>query len=282
MLTLLPLAGLTLLMRFPEAGQAGIAYALVTATLGLLGVLVGLRHAWSNLSQPVQAMTGLAQVQVNLAFLAAVWGGGEAALAETRLLLAVAVLYLAVNRLWTRWQLAGPLLAVAALAGLPLTAGFASRTALYTAWWENGRFLLILVLALMHIPLVTAGLWLMWQPLAGAPGPRTQAGAWLLPLFGLVSLAGIGHRLIPVWLAVLLPFALGLIALRFGPGLNEVRAILQRAFTFSGLHFWPRHLPFLVVTNVGLALREAARILEGERGLLWLLAFIVILLLVRG
>jgi hypothetical protein len=82
-------------------------------------------------------------------------------------------------------------------------------------------------------------------------------------------------------LVVLLPFALGLIATRFGTSVNEVRIILRRAFMFSQPRFWPRQLPALLVTNAGIALREAARILEGESGLLWLLAFVVILLLVR-
>jgi hypothetical protein len=69
--------------------------------------------------------------------------------------------------------------------------------------------------------------------------------------------------------------------MRFSPKVSEVRAILRRAFMFSRPRFWPRQLPTLLVTNVGTALREAARILEGESGLLWLLAFVVILLLIR-
>jgi flagellar basal body-associated protein FliL len=281
LLALLPVMGLSLLARFPEAGQMGVAYGLVGTIFGLLGVLIGLRRAWSGMAKPMRAVAGLAQVQVNIAFLAAVWGGREAALAETRLLLAVAVLYLAAGRLQARWQLIGPVVALAALAGLPLTAGFAGLSALYSAWWGNGRFLLILVLAILHVPLVTAGFWLVRRQTAETAPSPLEVGAWLLPAIGLITFTGLGNATVPIWLIILLPFALGLIAMRFSPKVSEVRAILRRAFMFSRPRFWPRQLPTLLVTNVGTALREAARILEGETGLLWLLAFVVILLLIR-
>lgn len=279
--TYLPITGLALLARFPETSQIGQGYGLIVTALGLLGVLMGLRQTWSQLLNPTRAVAGLAQVQVNVALLAAVWGGREAAWAEAQVLLAIAVLYLAVGQVQAKWQLISPLLALAALAGLPLTAGFVGRVALYTVWWENGQILLVLVLALLHIPLITAGFWLMWPRTAvEAPSPLVL-GTWFLPLLGLITLAGLGNAPFFVWPTVLLPFILGLIATRFGSELGEVRTILRRAFMFSWPHFLPRQLFSSSLTSLGLALREAARILEGESGLLWLLTFVVILLLVQ-
>jgi hypothetical protein len=42
-----------------------------------------------------------------------------------------------------------------------------------------------------------------------------------------------------------------------------------------------REAMWQMVLDLGTAVREAARILEGEKGLVWLLAFVVIVLLVR-
>ena len=277
-----PLTGLALLVRWPEAGQAGMVYGLIVTVLGLLGVLLGLRQTWGYLSNPTRAVGGLAQIQVNVALLTAVWGGSEAALAEARLLLAIAVLYLAAGRIHVRWQLSSPLIALAALAGFPLTVGFMSRATLYSAWWTDGRFLLAFVLALLHIPLVTAGFWLVWQQPAESPPAGRYIIAWTLPLVGLFSLAGLSGTPLVIWLMLLLPFILGLLATRWSAQLDEVHDILHGAFMFSRPPFLQNQSLTAVITSFGLALREAARILEGENGLLWLLAFVVILLLVGG
>lgn len=281
LLTLLPIIGLSLLGRFPQASQIDVAYKLVITIFGLLGMLMGLRQTWGQLLYPKRAMTSLAQLQANLAFLVVLWGGPEVALGEIRLLLAVVILYLAVGRLQASWQLTGPLVALVSLIGLPLTAGFAGRASLYSAWGENGRFLLILVLTLLHVPLVTAGFWLLRRQTEELPPSPIEIAAWSLPAIGLISFAGLRDTSILIWLAVLLPFVLGLIAMRWVTDLPEVRTVLRRAFMFSWTRFWPRQLPGFLATNVGTALHEAARILEGESGLLWLLAFVVILLLVR-
>jgi hypothetical protein len=281
LLTLLPLNGLAVLVRFPEAAQAGMAYGLLVTALGLLGVLLGLRQAWGQLAQPMSVVAGLAQVQMNIALLTAVWGGRAAGLAEARVLLAIAIVGLAAGRVQARWRLIGPLVALAALAGLPLMAGFAGRAALYTVWWQNGRFLLVLLLALMHIPLITAGLWLIWRQTAEESPSILATVSWFLPVVGLLSVAGWRDTPVVVWLALLLPALIGVVALRFEAALLEARAILRRAFMFAWPRDWVRQTPTAVLANVGTALREAARILEGEGGLLWLLVFVVILLLVR-
>ena len=278
--TYLPLTGLTVLARSPEAAQIGLANGLIITIIGLFGILMGLRQMWEQLPHPTQAITGLAQVQVNMAFLTAVWGGPETALAEARLLLAFAALFLSVGHIQARWQMASPIIALAALAGLPLTVGFTSRAALYTAWWENDRILLILVLALMHIPFIIATFWLIWQQATTHPS-RQVVIAWSLPLIGLIGLTSLGNPPWFVWLALLLPFVVGLVVPHLGLELTEVRAILSRAFSFSRPPFLQPQFLADVITNIGLALREAARILEGENGLLWLLTFVVILLLVR-
>lgn len=279
--TYAPLAGLSLLARLPQAAQIGLDYGLVVAALGLLGVLAGLRQTWSQLTNPTGAVAGLAQVQVNVALLTAVWGSQATILAEARLLLAVAVLYLAVGHTQVRWHRFSPLAALLALVGLPLTVGFAARAALYAAWWANGRILLVFVLALMHIPLVTAAFWLIGRHTASNPPIGRLIIAWFLPLVGLIGLGGLGDTPLVVWLALLLPLVLGLAATRWDAQLDEVRTVLRHAFMFTRPPFMQNGALTAVFTNLGLALREAARILEGEHGLLWLLAFVVILLLVR-
>ena len=282
LITYLPLTGLAVLSRWPEAAQIGASYGLIITGLGLLGVLMGLWQVWSHLPQPTRAVAGLAQVQMNVALLTAVWGGSEAVLAEARLLLAIAILYLAAGHIQTKWHLTGPIVALAALAGLPLTVGFAARATLYTAWWENGRILLVLVLALMYIPLIMAGLWLIWPQTAAALASGRLLIAWTLPLVGLISLAGLDNTLLPIWLVLLIPFVLGFVATRFATQVDEVRAILRRAFMFSRPSLGQSRYLTAPLAGFGLALREAARVLEGEYGLLWLLAFVVILLLVGG
>jgi hypothetical protein len=134
----------------------------------------------------------------------------------------------------------------------------------------------------MHIPLVTAGFWLIWRQPAETPPARRLIIAWSLPLLGLFTLAGLSNTPVVIWLTLLLPIILGITATRLNAQVDEIRAIVRRAFMFSRPQFWQSHWLTTPITSLGLALREAASILEGENGLLWLLAFVVILLLVRS
>jgi hypothetical protein len=171
------------------------------------------------------------------------------------------------------------MLALAVLAGLPLTVGFAGRIALSEAWWENGRYLLVIVTTLLHIPLVAGGVLLLWRPTTDDKVTIPQTVAFFGPLLALFSLAGLREAGLVSWLAVLLPLAGGAVLLRFTGELTIARVAIRRAFMLN----LPvrREAMWQVVLDLGTAVREAARILEGEKGLVWLLAFVVIVLLVR-
>jgi hypothetical protein len=276
MLTLLPISGLVLFMRLPMMSQVG---GLLATLAGFGGVLWGLRLAWGRSHLRGRSLTGLALVQVSLAWLTAVWAGPDVVVTEVRVFLAIAILLLAAEPLPKRWQLVAPMLALAVLAGLPLTVGFAGRIALYEAWWENGRYLLVIVTTLLHIPLVAGGVLLLWRPTTDDKVTIPQTVAFFGPLLALFSLAGLREAGLVSWLAVLLPLAGGAVLLRFTGELTIARVAIRRAFMLN----LPvrREAMWQVVLDLGTAVREAARILEGEKGLVWLLAFVVIVLLVR-
>ena len=248
----------------------------------------------------------LALVQTSIILLAGVWAGPAAVIAEVRVLvLAVGMLFLVDGRPISRvrwWRAIGPMVAVAALAGLPLTAGFAGRAALYDAWLANGRFVLVLVAALLHVPLVAAVLLLLWprtevarsgdrpqlEAEAARSGDRPQlvegtAGnviareaGLLLAAVGLLSLSGLGQTGPITWLALGAAAAAGFALSRFIGEVREARAALRQAFTVN------LPLETFVVTlrrlgqGIKAVLGEAVLILEGEGGLLWLLVLVVV------
>jgi hypothetical protein len=296
-------AGSTWLTRLVATSQVGLAYSLFLTVFGLLGLLVAVRLAWSHLQTPGRMIPTLALAQTSLILLAGVWAGAAAAVAEARvLLLAVGTLFLSqalpVNGRpgWRgRWRLVASLIALGALAGWPLTAGFAGRAALYNAWLASGRFTLVVVAALIHVPLVGAVWLLVWRPEEPAPlavgtaEVRLRASelagdlGLLLLVIALLSISSppwgdIG----PItWLAVLLPVAAGLALPRFLGEVGEVRAALRRAFSFTRPWGGLNDSLGQVIRGMGVVIREAASILEGEGGLLWLLALTIIFLLTR-
>jgi hypothetical protein len=183
MIHVLPtVAGAGLLARLMAGGSVNMAYTLLLTAWALLGCLRGVRLAWAHLQEPAGMAAALALVQTSIILLAGVWAGPAAVIAEVRVLvLAVGMLFLVDGRPVTRtkwWRAIGPMVAVAALAGLPFTAGFAGRAALYDAWLANDRFVLVLVAALLHVPLVAAVLVLLWpRSKVARSGDRPQPGA---------------------------------------------------------------------------------------------------------
>jgi formate hydrogenlyase subunit 3/multisubunit Na+/H+ antiporter MnhD subunit len=304
------LAGASLLYRLLSGSSVALGYSLPLTAFGLLGLLIGAAMAWSLLDTPVRATAALSLAHAGLALLAGVWAGPGALLAETRVMaLAVAVMFLAPRlaaaQLARRpWLAVGPALALAALAGLPLTAGFLGRAALYHAWLDNGRFILVLVSALLHIPLVTVSALLLWRPAGPSlpaesdlpaegrpstgrwPWPPVGSGTWpslaygaglLLPALALlIPGPSLGPFNLFVWPAILLPPVMGLVLLYYLPEAHEAQMALQQTVRFD--------LPLgqlvdslsRVFTYTGTAVREAAAILEGEGGLLWLLIMLAL------
>jgi hypothetical protein len=297
------LAGLSLLIRLVTATGVALDFGLPLTALGLLGVLAGAVMAVSITADKVRATAALALGHAGLAFLVGMWAGGEALLAEARVLLVAAgLLFLSVTAQDSArppWFAAGPLLAAAALVGLPLTAGFAGRAALYQAWLDNGRIILVLVSTLLHIPLLAAAFQIAWgsRPISGGVAPvnmkfgllpaavmlpeREQwrgllpAVALLLPAMTLVSASGLEAHLV-VWLALLAPLLAAVALLRYVPQLRDGQRALRQVV---GLELPLGHLfqnvgRLLAVAGYGL--RQATTILEGEGGMLWLLLLLVV------
>lgn len=285
-----PFAGALLLLRLLPVAQLSPGISLLLTALALVGFMRGIQLAWNRLHLPGYAVTALLLAQSHLLLLSAIWVGAAGVAAELRvLLLGGGTLYLLVTQTpgqkWLRLAVGG--VALAALAGLPLTAGFASRAGLYTIWLADGRWALVLVLALLHVPLIMAGVWLLLAKTAEAESITRSPQDWLrealpiLPALGLFSVSQVVWSNIPLlaWLAILAVAVAGVILPRFVGEAQDVRLMLRQAL---GAERPPvGKLPTLKQLGLGLqtAVNDAADILDGDSGLLWLLLLAVIIIL---
>jgi hypothetical protein len=276
------LPGAALLAHLGATGP--IPSPLLFTLLGLLAVLAGVVRLWSRPAAPEAA---LAWAGSGALLLAGMWAGPSAAAAEGRvLLLAVPLLAWLPPLAGGRCRLAGWAIALAALVGLPLTAGWNGRAALYDAWLSGGLGLLLLVLVLLH------GLWLtavvsqsrLFSPADPPPGLKLGVAALsVLPVAGLLALPGrpLGDFHPLVWPALLLPGLAGLLLPRlFGQALEHAVA-LRRILDIS-LPPWLAPARLRQGARLTLtALRDAVLLLESERGLLWLYLLLLLLIVVR-
>jgi len=286
-----PLGGGLLLLRLLPVAQLSPGISLLLTALGLVGFMRGVQLAWNRLHLPGYAVTALLLAQSHLLLLAAIWVGVAGVVAELRvLLLAGGALYLLVTQSnaqnWLRLAIGS--VALAALAGLPLTAGFVSRAGLYAIWLADGRWALVLVLALLHVPLIMAGVWLLLAKSPTTPESNKQTlhnwlreGLPILPALGLFSVSNVMWGNVPllVWLAILGAAAAGLLLPRFVGEVQDVRLTLRQAL---GTERPPvGRLPSLKELALGVqtAVNDAADILDGDSGLLWLLLLAVIIIL---
>ena len=178
------------------------------------------------------------------------------------------------------------LVILAALAGVPLTATFASRAGLYTSWLADGRWALVLVLALLHVPLIMAGVWLLSKPEEAATSRTSQD--WLrealpiVPALGLFSVSNVVWGNVPLlaWLAIGLTAVAGIFLPQFVGQPQDVRLALRQALGTERPPFADR-LPTLKQLGAGwqTAVNDAADVLDGDSGLLWLLLLAVIIIL---
>ena len=286
-----PLAGAMLLIRLLPVAQLSPAISLLLTVLALIGFMHGLQLAWNRLHLPGYAVTALLLGQSHLLLLAAIWVGQPGVAAELRvLLLAGGALYMLVSQptanRWLRWAVGG--VALAALAGLPLTAGFASRAGLYAIWLADGRWALVLVLALLHVPLVLAGVWLLRGETAVVETSTMRSwqdwlreGLPVLPALGLLSVSNVIWGNVPLlaWAAILLAVAAGAVLPRFVGDGQQVRVTLRQAL--GNERPFTAKLPSLKQLGLGVqtAVNDAADILDGDSGLLWLLLLAVIIIL---
>ena len=276
--------GGSLLARLALNSPAGLGYTLFLATFGLIGLLIAVSRAWIVLGRPGAVVANLALGQASLILLVGAWAGHEAIVAATAVLvMAVGGLRLAGDSLQGRMAwLRAP--AVAAIAGIPLTAGFIGLATLYSSWSASGLYLLLLVTALLCAPLVAAAIMVPWGGRSEQGRRGDLRGNWpviagqLLLAAGLVALPfPLAAQTSPLaWLAILLAAAGGIALSRQIERVQEIPAGLQRAFHFDlpGNRIY-RHAASLGAFT-GYVIRQAAAILEGEGGLLWLIVLLVV------
>jgi len=284
-------AGTLLWARLEASSDIGLGFALPLTLLGLLGLFAAAYRAWSHPDAPGRVAAVLVMGQASLILLAGTWSGPEAVVAEGRaLLLAGGVLLLAAPALKEADPLfrLGPLLAALAMAGLPLTAGFRGRALLYGSWQEEGRWILILAAAILHLPLAAAALMLVLDDVQKHFGPSpalpriASAAHTLLPVFGLPAVAGLTEAPIFSWLVALLPIAAGALLTRYTEQANQVRRLLRAALAPEiSAAGEIRAVARAVGRSLAQALRQAAAVVEGETGFLWLLLLLVIVWLAR-
>lgn len=261
------------------AGSEAIAsYALPLTLAGLLGLLWAAYLAWSRRVAPA-----LILAEAGLVLLLGVWGTREAVLAESRVLLLAGGALLLAPRLPEEgpWRQLARAPALAALAAVPLTAGFAGRGLLYTTWLENDRWLLIVVAVLTQIPVLAAGLTRVW-PRSWPPGrPKASDLALMLPFLGLISWQQMEEVAPLVWGAIAVQIVGALALFRFASEAGELQQALRQAVAVR-LERRPDLAPLRAAgRQAGNALREATMLLEGEGGLLWIVLFLVIVWLAR-
>jgi hypothetical protein len=282
-------AGAMLLARLEGASNIGLAFALPLSLIGLLGLLLACWHIWSGERGQWRMASALIIAQASLILLGGIWAGPQAVLAETRVLLLGAGLLLLAPSSERDDALPqiGPLLALLALVGLPLTAGFSGRSALYEAWLEQERWILLLVSALLHTLLAMAAARTFLNRRARTNGipqmtPETllPLAASLFPALALLSIARLTDTPVLAWIAILLPIIAGSLLAYFVGDLSQLRPALREAFSIK-IPALQNARAHRFAPRLGQALREAASILEGEGGLLWLLLFLVILWLAR-
>lgn len=287
-----PLVGAGLLMRLTASGAISSGLALLLTLACLLGILSGLRRGWMQLHNPARLLPNLAFATAALTYLVGLWAGSNALNAAVRVyVLALGILFLLGDELVARdrwWRVLPALFALASLAGIPLTAGFISLSTLYTTWWQNGRSILILVAMILLIPLLTAVLLHLqtrYRPDLQSTKPTApellgDVGLFL-PLLGLLMIDSNTITSVPpvVWVALLFTLIISLLLPRFLGDPQEFGAKVATAFTLDLPSDRITHGINQAGTSVMRTLAEAGTILQGDRGLIWLLIFALLYIL---
>lgn len=295
MLHLAPMAiGGLLFAQLESVSDIGLSFALPVTLLALLGLLVAVWRAWVEGTDQASFSEVFLLSQGSIILLVGSWAGPEAGLAQTRVAILAGSIWLILARRTNAGkalQFAAAVLALITMAGMPLTAGFASLGQLFETFLVGGRWPLALAVALLLIPLIALAArcaWSLWPGddwraelrSAGAEG-LLAGGALLILSFFLLD----GQRLLTTnllaWPFVLIPFGAGLLLARNSAAADELTELTEAALSLPRLRKFslaPLRRAGKVVTQ---GLREAAMIFEGEGGLLWLLVFVVIFWLVR-
>lgn len=293
----LPVAVGAAVLAATLSGTLPTAIELAAATaIGLLSLLFGLGRAWR---QPAAMPRALGLGLAGLAFATALWVGPQALSVAARLaVFAPLLLAMVFSTRDTpspepghvdaprRRQVSPGLIAIiavlAAVVGLPLTAGWETLASLYEAWRAAGGWILLLV-SLVLMTLWAATLYQLSRSLTRAgTSPRAlwfRALAFAPPIIGLLSLdfAAANTGLI-TWAALFVPAVAGLLLGHFAPPVETVGDLFGEAVRLpqSAATLAPRlRRAGRAATD---ALADALAILEGDNGLLWLLGLLLLLI----
>jgi hypothetical protein len=270
----------------------------VGTAAGLLSMLVGLGRAWER---PAEMARALGLGLVGLVVVAAVWAGQGALVAAARVAVFAPVLMGLASTSMTQQreqtileedrpalrfrllpQLTSLVVVFAAVAGLPLTAGFGALPPLYESWrGAAGWVLLLVTVVLMSLWLAVTYLFARgFVGTAPADGAgRLRALALIPPAIGLISfdLAVSGFGL-TTWLAILIPVAVGLLLGQFAPALGASGGLLREAFALPQPLAAAAPRARAAGRWVAEAIADALAILEGDNGLVWLLGLLLLLI----
>lgn len=270
----------------------------VGTAAGLLSMLVGLGRAWER---PAEMARSLGLGLIGLMVVVAVWAGEDALLAAARVAVFAPVLMGLASTSMTRQgkqlvfeedrpasglrllpQLASLAVVFAAVAGLPLTAGFGALPSLYESWRGAAGWVLLLV-AVVLISLWLAALYLFARGFVGTSpadgADRLRGLALIPPAIGLISLDfAVSDFGLTTWLAILIPVAAGVLLGQFAPGLAASGGLLREAFALPQPLAATAPRVRAAVRWVADAIADALSILEGDNGLLWLLGLLLLLI----
>jgi hypothetical protein len=244
--------------------------------------------------EPDALASGLGLSLAGLVPAAAIWIGEPGLIAAVRLaVFAPAALMLAWHvyrqdesaRLWRPGGLAALLVALAAVAALPFTVGFGVLAPLYSRWSSGTALLLVLVSAvLMMAWIARLGHQLLQQRALpaeerGGPPPVALAGIAVAALGMLWIDADALSNATPIaWVGLAFSLAGGLVLPRFLAAHDAWREALRGTLTIEPEAAPMKATERLARTGVSAA-ADAVALLEGDYGLVWLLAVLGLLLL---
>ena len=287
-------AGAAVLTAGLSAGvPTGLEIAFATA-FAFFSLVAGLLRVWQLSFDGLAGALG--QALAGLALMAAVWAGDGALLSAARLAVFAPVALVIVATFFNRQVpgaaggaagrvspgMIGSVAVYAAVAGLPLTVGFVALSSLYQAWQPASGWVLVLVLVVL-LTLWLAAIYLTIRPAmresVSGRDAWLRGGALLLPILGLLQFnpAAFGVGIL-TWIAIAIPLVAGLLLGRFVPGLETVDELLRESIpAASPFGETPGRLRRFGRASAD-AVADAASILEGEFGLLWLVGLILLLL----
>lgn len=299
LLALPVLAGGKLLAPLTHSGGTSGAVLAVGTAVALVSLLMAIRHFFSNEISICGLALSVAAAMGGMVLLAALWSGLEGMLAQVRVaVVAPAVLLLLFARqvgepdqsVEPRSRITpdsvGIGLVIAALAAVPLTAGFRGLGGVYQAWLTAGGWPLLVVATLLMALLVMVAVGRGRLVLTTASNGSGRAG-WLVAapalLLGaaLVALpwSWMGELSPFVWVAILVPIVVG-VAGAFVLGRQESWTDLLSTTLPALPTMWRESRAATQTAGVGRlfadALADALAILEGPYGLLWVLALLVL------